>query len=110
MIDHNEPVEASLKRSVWCLVFLALSACSPTSVSYSSSIAAPGSREVFAESSKFNFLGFTPTALEQLSALRDQLNEQYENRGVTGLVAKTSTIYAIIGFIEKTEVSGYCGQ
>ena len=99
-----------MKRTASCLALLALSACAPTSVSYSSSLAAPGAREVFAESSKFNFLGFTPTALEQLSALRDQLNEQCENRGVTGIVAKTSTVYAIIGFIEKTEVSGYCGQ
>jgi len=46
--------------------------------------------------------------MEQLSALRDQLNDQCEDRGVTGIVAKTSTIYAIIGFVEKTEVSGYC--
>jgi hypothetical protein len=79
-------------------------------VSYSSSLAAPGAAEVLAESSKFNFLGLTPTPLEQLSALRDELNEQCGNRGVTGIVAKTSTIYAVIGFIEKTEVSGYCEQ
>ena len=84
-----------MKRTVWCLAFLALSACAPTSVSYSSSVPAPGAREVFAESSKFNFLRFTPMPLEQLSALRDQLNEQCENRGVTGVVAKTSTIYAV---------------
>jgi len=96
-----------MKRPALCLALLALSACATTSVSYSSMVP-PGARSVFAESSKFNFLGFTPTPMEQLSALRDQLNDQCEDRGVTGIVAKTSTIYAIIGFVEKTEVSGYC--
>jgi hypothetical protein len=99
-----------MKKSALCLAIVALSACATQSVSYSSSLAAPGAREVFAESSKFNFLGLTPTPMQQLSALRDQLNDQCENRGVTGIVAKTSTIYAIIGFVEKTEVSGYCEQ
>jgi hypothetical protein len=42
--------------------------------------------------------------------LRDSLNTQCGNRGVTGIVAKTSTIYAIIGVVEKTEVTGYCAQ
>jgi hypothetical protein len=97
-----------MKRLTSCLALLALAACATTSVSYSS-VVPPGAREVFAESSKFNFLGFTPTSMEQLSALRDQLNDQCENRGVTGVVAKTSTIYAVIGFVEKTEVSGWCG-
>ena len=97
-----------MKRSVSFLVGLALSACATSSVSYSS-VVPPGQRAVFAESSKFNVLGLSPTSMEQLSALRDQLNDQCENRGVTGIVAKTSTIYAIIGVVEKTEVTGYCG-
>lgn len=97
-----------MKRMLPCLAILSLGACAPTSVSYSD-VAPPGARVVFAESSKFNFLGLTPTPIERLTALRDQLNDQCENRGVTGIVAKTSTFYAIIGFVEKTEVSGYCG-
>jgi len=96
-----------MKRTASCLALVALSACATSSVSYSS-VAAPGARAVFAESSKFNFLGLTPTPFEQLGALRDQLNDQCENRGVTGIVAKTSTIFAIVGVVEKTEVAGYC--
>jgi hypothetical protein len=98
-----------MKRRTLCLALVALSACATTSVSYSS-LAAPGARAVFAESSKFNFLGLTPTPMEMLSGLRDQLNDQCEDGGVTGIVAKTSTIYAIVGFVEKTEVSGYCAS
>ena len=97
-----------MKKSTLFLTVFALSACATTSVSYSS-VAPPGARAVSAESSKFNFLGLTPTPMEMLIGLRDQLNDQCENGGVTGIVAKTSTIYAIIGFVEKTEVSGYCG-
>lgn len=89
-------------------IVLAASACATASVSYSD--VAPGKQPVAAKSSKFNFLGLTPTPMDRLSALRDSLNTQCGNRGVTGIVAKTSTIYAIIGVVEKTEVTGYCAQ
>lgn len=87
-------------------LLIAASACATASVSYSD--VAPGTQPVSAKSSKFNFLGLTPTPMEQLTGLRDELNEQCGGRGVTGMVAKTSTVYAIIGFVEKTEVTGYC--
>ena len=89
-------------------MLVVVSACATASVSYSD--IAPGTQPVFAESSKFNFLGLTPTPMERLSALRDTLNDQCGDRGVTGIVSKTSTVYVIIGVIEKTEVVGYCVQ
>jgi hypothetical protein len=85
-----------------------LSACATASVSYSD--VAPGAQAVSAEASKFNFLGFTPTPIETLYALRDDLRQQCGGRSVTGIVSRSSTIFAIIGFVEKTEVSGYCAQ
>jgi hypothetical protein len=87
---------------------LSASACATASVSYSE--VAPGNQPVFAESSKFNFLGLTPTPMERLAELRDSLSQECGGRGVTAVVAKTSTIYAVIGFVEKTEVMGYCAQ
>ena len=89
-------------------LLLLVSACATASVSYSD--IAPGTQPVYAKSSKFNVLGLSPTPIETLSALRDQLTEQCAGRGVTGIVAKTSTVYAIIGVIEKTELAGYCAQ
>ncbi len=90
------------------VLLVVASACVTASVSYSD--VAPGTQPVSAKSSKFNFLGLTPTSMEKLTALRDSLNEQCGGRGVTGMVAKTSTIYAIVGVVEKTEVTGFCAQ
>jgi hypothetical protein len=89
-------------------LLVAASACATVSVSYSD--VAPGKQPVSAKSSKLNLFGLTPTPMERLNALRDTLNEQCGNRGVTGIVAKTWTVYVIIGVIEKTEVTGYCAQ
>lgn len=98
-----------ITRAFLSLAALAVvSACATASVSYST--VASGTQPVFAESSKFNVLGLTPTPMERLSALRDELNDQCGELGVTGIVAKTSTVYVIIGFIEKTEVAGYCAR
>lgn len=85
-----------------------LSACATASVSYSD--VAPGTQPVSADASKFNFLGFTPTPIETINGLRDNLRQQCGGRAVTGVVARSSTVYVIIGVIEKTEVSGYCAQ
>jgi hypothetical protein len=90
------------------VLLVAASACATASVSYST--VAPGKQPVSAKSSKFNFLGLTPTPMAQLTALRDSLDQQCGSRGVTAIVAKTSTIFVIIGVIEKTEVTGYCAQ
>jgi hypothetical protein len=87
---------------------LSISACATQSVSYSE--VAPGTRPVFAESSHFNFLGLTPTSMERLTELRDALRTQCGGGPVTGVVTKTSTIYAIVGVVEKTEVMGYCAE
>lgn len=96
----------TIRRLLVLSLAVALSACATASVSYSD--VAPGSQAVSAEASKFNILGLTPTPLETLNQLRDDLNEQCGGRGVTGIVSRSSTIYAIIGFVEKTEVTGYC--
>lgn len=95
-----------IRVSVIAALALALSACATASISFSD--IAPGSEPVTAESSKFNVLGLSPTPIETLHRLRDDLRRQCNGRGVTGVVARTSTIYAIIGVIEKTEVAGYC--
>lgn len=96
-------------RAASLLVFvLAASACATAGVSYSE--IEPGSEEVTATSSRFNVLGLTPTTLEELTALRNELAEQCGGRDVTGLVTRYSTIYAIIGVFEKAEVSGYCAE
>ena len=89
-------------------LLVAASACATASVSYSD--LAPGKKPVSARSSKFNLFGLTPTPMERLSELRDTLNQQCGERGVTGIVARTSTVYVIIGVIEKTEVTGYCAE
>ena len=89
-------------------MLVALSACATARVSYRD--VAPGKQPVSAKSSKFNFLGLTPTPMERLTQLRDTLNAQRGDRGVTGIVARTSTVFAIVGVIEKTEVTGYCAQ
>ena len=88
------------------LPFLILAACSTSSISVSE-IAPPGDA-VSAEASSFNVLGFNPMPIETLSELRDDLNEQCGERGVTGVVALASTIFAVIGVVEKIQVSGYC--
>ena len=87
-------------------LLVALGACATASVSYSDIV--PGSTPVSAESSKFNFFGLTPTSMERLAELRDDLAAQCGDRSVTGVVARTSTVYAVVGFIEKTELRGYC--
>jgi hypothetical protein len=52
------------------------------------------------------FRPLTPYLLARPEAARHRL--VHDRNG--GASAKTSTIYAIIGFVEKTEVSGYCEQ
>ena len=91
------------------LALLVLAAgCATASVSYSD--VAPGDQRVSAESSKFNVFGLSPTPMETLSELRDSLVEQCGGGGVTGIVSRSSTIYAIIGVIERTELVGHCVQ
>jgi hypothetical protein len=89
-------------------LLLAATACATASVSYSD--VTPGTQSVSAKATKFNILGLTPTPMERLSELRDELKQQCGSRGVTGIVSRSSTIYAIIGVVEKTEVTGYCAQ
>jgi len=100
-------MNTSTRASIFTLL-LAASACATASVSYSN--VAPGTQAVTAEASKFNFLGLTPTPIETIYSLRDSLRQQCGGREVTGIVSRSSTIYAIVGFVEKTEVAGYCAQ
>jgi hypothetical protein len=90
------------------ILLVAVSACATASVSFSS--VTPGKKVVSAKSSKFNFLGLTPTPMARLVALRDSLEAKCGGGGVTGIVARSSTVYVIIGVIEKTEVTGYCAE
>lgn len=95
------------RRVLFGFLLLGTTACATASISFSEITA--GSRTVQAESSKFNFLGLTPTPTETLHALRDDLVEQCGGGPVTGIVARASTVYVIIGVVEKIELSGLCG-
>jgi len=97
-----------VRPSLALVLLVSVSACATASVSYSD--VAPGTQPVFAESSRLNFLGLTPTPVERLAELRDALSSQCGDGSVTGIVAKTSTIYVIIGYVEKTELMGYCAE
>lgn len=99
-------MNAIVKRASSLALIVTAAACATVSVSYSD--IAPGTQAVTAESSKFNFLGLTPTPIERIYALRDDLRQQCGGREVTGIVARSSTVYAIIGVVEKTQVAGYC--
>jgi len=83
-----------------------VAACATASISISE--IDPAGEPVTAEASSFNFLGFNPMPIERLSELRDDLNQQCGGNGVTGVVALSSTVYVIIGVIEKIQVSGHC--
>lgn len=96
------------RTAAFLVVVLAASACATAGVSYSE--IELGSEEVTATSSRFNVLGLTPTTLEELTALRDELVEKCGGREVTGLVTRYSTTYAIIGVIERAEVTGFCSE
>ncbi len=67
----------------------------------------PG-RRVTAEASKFSFLWLTPLPTETASRLLDDLVQQCDRGGLTGVTIGTSTGWAIIGQTEKIIVSGYC--
>ena len=93
-------------RTLVILSPLLLAGCATQAVSLSTLDNAGTS--VTAEISKFNILGLTPMPIEIAAELLDDLNEQCGGAGVTGLTTRTSTIYAIIGLIEKVEATGYC--
>lgn len=93
-------------RSLVPLAAVLLSGCATTAVSLSV-LEYPG-REVRAEVSKFSVLWLTPISLERARELLDDLNEQCDGTGVTGLTTKTSSTWVLVGQIEKVEVSGYC--
>lgn len=90
------------------LTFSILTACATMGISLSS--IEPGTRPVSAQASEINILGLNPISIERINELRDGLLEQCDGGAVTGVVARMSTTYAIIGVIEKVEVSGYCVQ
>lgn len=89
-------------------LMMGMTACATMSVSVSN--VETRTQPVTAESSVFNVLGLNPTSIERIDRLRDSLNEQCGGRGVTGMVAIMSTTYAVIGTIEKVQLSGYCSE
>lgn len=92
--------------TAFSLLLPAVAACATASISMSE--IDPAGQPVTAEASSFNFLGFNPMPIERLSELRDALSEQCGGSGVTGVVALSSTVYVIVGVIEKIQVSGHC--
>jgi len=67
----------------------------------------PG-RQVIAEASTFSALWLSPLPAETASQLLDELVEQCDGGGLTGVTVVTETGWAIIGQTEKIVVSGYC--
>ena len=70
----------------------------------------PIGREVSAEVSVFNVLGLTPTEIADIENLREELAEQCEGGTVTGIATLSSTVWVVIGVLEKSRVVGYCSE
>lgn len=67
----------------------------------------PG-RRVTAEASTFSFLWLSPLPMETASLLLDDLLEQCDGAGLTGVTVGTETGWAVVGQTEKIVVTGYC--
>ena len=70
-------------------------------------VAQPG-KQVTAEASTFSALWLSPLPAETASQLLDNLVEQCDGAGLTGVTVVTETGWAVIGQTEKIVVSGYC--
>ncbi len=70
-------------------------------------VAQPG-RMVTAEASTFSALWLSPLPVGTASQLLDDLVEQCDGAGLTGVTVVTETGWAFIGQTEKIMVSGYC--
>lgn len=97
----------AIQRTTLLAATLVLSGCAVNGFSMSSVEPQVG-REVRAETSVFNVLGFNPTTVEEIDALRASLSEQCGDQGVTGVTTLSWTIFAIIGVVERSQVIGYC--
>lgn len=67
----------------------------------------PG-RRVTAEATKFSPLWLSPLPTETSSELLDDLLDQCEGAGLTGVTITTSVAWAFIGQVEKIRASAYC--
>jgi hypothetical protein len=67
-------------------------------------------RRVSASVIKFSFLWLTPLPLETASDLMDELIEQCDGAGVTGVTTAVNVGFAVIGQQERMLVSGYCAE
>ena len=67
----------------------------------------PG-RRVTAEASKFSPFWLSPLPTETSSELLDDLLDQCEGAGLTGVTITTSVAWAFIGQVEKIRASAYC--
>lgn len=67
----------------------------------------PG-KQVTAEESKFSPLWLSPLPIETSSELLDDLLDQCEGAGLTGVTITTSIAWAVIGQVERMQASAYC--
>ena len=67
----------------------------------------PGTR-VTAEASKLNVLWLSPLPTETSAQLIDDLLQQCDGEGLTGVTIGTQTAFVIIGQQEKIVATGYC--
>lgn len=96
----------TIRKMIALSVIPVASGCATMSVSMSS--VDPGGPPVSASASTFNIFGLNPISVDRLNQLRSELIAQCDGDDVTGIITRTSTIYAILGVIEKVEVSGIC--
>lgn len=80
--------------------------CGP--VSYSLSEIEEPNEKVSVERSKFSFLWLSPIKMNEASELVDELKAKCDGGQVTGIMARSSAAWAVIGQVEKLELTGYC--
>ena len=70
-------------------------------------VAQPG-KAVTAEASKFSPFWLSPLPIETSGELLDDLLDQCDGAGLTGVTITTSIAWAVIGQVEKMRASAYC--
>lgn len=70
-------------------------------------VAQPG-KAVTAEASKFSPFWLSPLPIETSAELLDELLDQCQGAGLTGVTITTSIAWAVIGQVEKMRASAYC--
>lgn len=105
--DHFHRVERMRTINALALIgVMAVLGCATVPVA-ATVVVQPGKR-VTAEASKFSPLWLSPLPTETSSELLDDLLDQCDGAGLTGVTITTSVAWAFIGQVEKIRASAYC--